>query len=107
MSNNFGVPEIVDGVLREGQIAVLCGYYGTGKSPLVSNLAFCIRNGLEWLGRRVSARDVVLLDFETPRPTYDATTEALKGRYNAGAACGVCAPHGCRSCSELGADLTP
>jgi hypothetical protein len=74
-------PEIIEGLLREGQIGVLTGYYGVGKRPLVQDCAFHIANGILWLDRRVFRREVILIDFETPHNVYHRNLSRLKARY--------------------------
>jgi hypothetical protein len=74
-------PEIVAGLLRVGQLAILCGYYSIGKSPLVQDLAFHVANGYTWLGRKVLPRPVFLFDFETQAPDYELNIYAFAARY--------------------------
>jgi hypothetical protein len=73
--------EIIRGIFREGQFGVLCGYYSVGKSPLVQDLAFHVRNGLAWLGREVTERDVILIDFETQHAEFARNMLRLLRRY--------------------------
>ncbi len=73
--------EIIKGIIREAQLGVFCGYYGIGKTPLLQDLAFHVCNGLPWLGRSVSQRDVVLLDFESPHFDYVRNISGLQLRY--------------------------
>lgn len=62
--------EIIEGILREGDIAVLAGNYGCGKSPVFADLTVHFINGREWCGRKVSQRPIVAIDFESPGPDY-------------------------------------
>jgi hypothetical protein len=63
-------PEIVGGLIREGDIAILAGNFGEGKSPLIANLTVHLLNGLEWCGRQVAKRPVVIFDFESPETDF-------------------------------------
>ena len=63
-------PEIIEGVLRERQLAVLGGAYGVGKSPLLADLVVCTVHGLSWCGRVLKPRPVIHFDFETPGQVY-------------------------------------
>jgi len=62
-------PEIVEGLIREGQLVTFAGPYGTGKSPVLTDLTVHVVRGIAWCGRRVSQRAVVAFDFETPATT--------------------------------------
>ena len=64
--NNALPPEIIEGILREKQIAVLGGAFGMGKSPLLVDLTICTLYGLPWCGRRIAKRPVIAIDFENP-----------------------------------------
>lgn len=63
-------PELIKGLVREGQICCLGGAYGAGKTPLLTDLAIHVINGLPWCGRAVQRRPVVVFDFESPGATY-------------------------------------
>lgn len=63
-------PEVIEGILREKQIAVLGGDYGVGKSPFLADLTICALYGLEWCGRKISQRSVIAIDFESGGPMY-------------------------------------
>jgi hypothetical protein len=73
-------PEIVKGLIREGDIAVLAGNYGKGKSPLIADLTVHLVNGLEWCGQKVTQRPVVVLDFESPESDYKITIRRIASR---------------------------
>ena len=51
--------EIIEGILREGDIAVLAGSYGEGKSPVIADLTIHLISGRDWCGRRVTQRPIV------------------------------------------------
>jgi hypothetical protein len=72
--------EIIEGILREGDIAVLAGNYGKGKSPAIADLTIHLINGREWCGRKVSKRPIVVLDFESPGPDYKKTIRVIATR---------------------------
>jgi hypothetical protein len=74
-------PEVVEGIIREGQIALITGYYNVGKSPLVRDLAFHVQNGLPWLGRPTTKRQVVVVDFEGTPGEYRTNLAGLHKRY--------------------------
>ena len=62
--------EIIEGLIREGQLVVLAGPFGVGKSPLIADLIMHILNGRDWCGRNVRKRPVISFDFENAGPTY-------------------------------------
>jgi hypothetical protein len=72
--------EIVEGVIREGDIVVLAGNYGKGKSPVIADLTVHLINGMDWCGRKVSRRPVIVLDFESPGPDYKKTIHNIAAR---------------------------
>jgi hypothetical protein len=74
-------PEIVEGLIREGEILLLCGYYGIGKTPLMLDLACHVTNGIRWLHRSVFRRHVYLIDFETPVEILTANFNKILARY--------------------------
>jgi hypothetical protein len=69
-SNTAARPEIIAGIIREAQFAVLAGTYGVGKSPLLSHIAVCTLNGKAWCGRTVCRRPVIAFDFESSGPAF-------------------------------------
>jgi len=62
--------EIIEGLLREGQLAVLGGAFGVGKSPLIADLTIHLLNGIPWCGREVQQRPVIVFDFENVVSIY-------------------------------------
>jgi hypothetical protein len=58
-------PEIIEGIVRAGQIAIIGGNFNAGKSPMIWDLMVCIVNGLDWCGRKTEKRPVIHLDFES------------------------------------------
>lgn len=63
-------PEIIEGLLRESQIAIVAGTYGVGKSPLLADIAVKAVHGLPWCGRRIESRPVIAVDYESGGPAY-------------------------------------
>jgi hypothetical protein len=63
-------PEIIASVIREGQIGIIAGTYGVGKTPLLADIIEHVLNGRTWLGHAVHARPVISIDFETSSPVY-------------------------------------
>ncbi len=73
-------PELIDGLLREGELAAFAGPFGMGKSPVLADLTVRLVHGLNWCGRRVQRRPVIVFDCETPGPDYKKTIEVIAGR---------------------------
>jgi hypothetical protein len=63
-------PEVIGGLIREGQLEVLAGTYGVGKSPLLAHIQICVLNGIAWCGREVQRRPIIGFDSESSGPTY-------------------------------------
>jgi AAA domain-containing protein len=72
--------EIIEGLLREQQLCILAGPYGTGKSPLLADLVMHILYGIPWCGRKVQRRPIIHFDFETPGPVYKANLRNIADR---------------------------
>jgi hypothetical protein len=79
--NNEQRPEIISGLIREAQLAVLAGTYGVGKSPLLSNIMICLINGIPWCGREVQQRQVIVFDFESAGPIFKRNLTNVARRY--------------------------
>jgi hypothetical protein len=73
-------PEIIAGVIREGQIGVLGGTYGVGKTPLLADIIEHVLNGRTWLGQAVRGRPVISIDFETSGPVYKRNIRNIAAR---------------------------
>ena|SRR5215469_16502041 len=73
-------PEIVEGLIREGQLVTFAGPYGMGKSPIFADLAVHVIRRVPWCGRKVSQRSVIACDFETPVTTYRRNVKNIAGR---------------------------
>ncbi len=74
--------EIMEGLFREGQLIVVAGRFGVGKSPLVSDLIMHTLSGREWSGRAVRQRPVISFDFENSGPVYRQNILNICGRLN-------------------------
>jgi len=68
---------IVDGLFPEGQLIVIAGEPGSGKSWLAMMLAKALTSGTEFLGREVIPSPVVYLDRENPLTTIRERMVAL------------------------------
>lgn len=79
--NNEPRPEIISGLIREGQLAVLAGTYGVGKSPLLSDIMICLVNGIPWCGREVQQRPVIAFDLESSGPTFKRNLTNVARRF--------------------------
>jgi hypothetical protein len=72
--------EIIEGLIREQQLIAFAGPYGVGKSPMLSDIALHVLNGITWCGRAVEKRPVIHFDLETPAPVYKANLRNGAGR---------------------------
>ncbi len=72
--------EIIEGVIREGQLVALGGPYGVGKSPALADMGMHVLKGIAWCGRAVERRPVIHFDLETPGPTYKANLRNIATR---------------------------
>ncbi len=72
--------EIMEGLFREGQLIVVAGRFGVGKSPLVSDLIMHTLSGRAWCGRAVTKRPVISFDFENAGPSYKRNILNICGR---------------------------
>ena len=73
-------PEIIEGILREGELAAFGGPFGMGKSPALVDLTVCLVNGLSWCGLQVDQRPVIVVDCETPGADYKRAIKAICSR---------------------------
>lgn len=73
-------PEIVEGLIREGQLVAFAGPYGMGKSPSLTDIAMHVIFGIPWCERLVSQRPVILFDFETPVATFRRNVKLIANR---------------------------
>lgn len=73
-------PEIVEGLIREGQLVAFAGPFGMGKSPMLTDLALHVIRGKAWCGREVTQRPIIAFDFETPAATYRRNIKRIAKR---------------------------
>lgn len=73
--------EVVEGLIREGQIVALGGPYRVGKSPLLHDLTICLLRGISWCGRKVIRRPIIAFDFESSSPMYKGNLLRIALRY--------------------------
>ena len=57
-------PELIEGLLREGHKMLIAAPSKAGKSFLLQELAVCIAEGREWLGRKVRQGKVLYVNLE-------------------------------------------
>ena len=81
MRNTTQREEIIEGIIREDQIAPFTGAYGMCKSPTMADITMCRLNGIPWCGRVVQQGPVIVFDFETPGPKYKQDMYNLAKRY--------------------------
>lgn len=73
--------EIIEGIIREGQLGILAGSFSVGKSPLLIDLTVHVLNGIPFCGRPVLKRPVIAFDFENSGPTYKQNIKNICSRY--------------------------
>ena len=73
--------EVIEGMIREGQICLLAGGFGIGKTPLIAQLIMCALNGLPFCGRQVQKRPVICIDSESAAPVFKANLKNIAGRF--------------------------
>lgn len=74
-------PEIIAGLVREGQIVALGGPYGVGKTPFLQNLTVCNVRGIPFCGRETPPRPVIAVDFESSGPGFKRGIINISQRY--------------------------
>jgi len=72
--------ELIEGLLREGQLAAFAGAFGVGKSPVIADLTVRFVHGLEWCGRRLERRPVIIVDCETAGSDYRKNITVISAR---------------------------
>jgi len=73
-------PEIIEGILREGQIGIIAGPFNVGKTPLLTQIQVCVATGTNFCGRKVDRRPIVAIDMENPPQTYIANVRNIAAR---------------------------
>lgn len=84
-------PAVIDGILKKGAKMILTGDSKSGKTCLLMNLAVCIAEGWEWLGRKCMQGKVLYINMEVMQSDFEARFKAIYKAYG-------------RPCSELGKD---
>ena len=72
--------DLIEGLLREGQLAAFAGPFGIGKSPVIADLTVRFIHGLDWCGRRIERRPVIAIDCETAGPDYKNAISVIADR---------------------------
>ena len=68
---------VVEGLLYEGTFNLLTGDSGHGKSTLALAIAAAVAGGLDFAGRKTSARPVAILDRENPQAVIRGRLDQL------------------------------
>ena len=63
-ANPQPVAFMVEGLIESGGMNVVSGEYGSGKSFLVFDIAFCVASGIDWHGFKVQKAPVVIVAGE-------------------------------------------
>jgi hypothetical protein len=77
-------PYIINGLLRESQLAIFAGPFGVGKSPFLIDLAYRVMKGILFHGREVVRRPICMIDFESAEPTFKRNFMQLAVRFHKG-----------------------
>lgn len=64
IDNPVNIKWMIKGVLECGGVSLISGAYGSGKSFVAFDMAFCIATGLEWHGSKVLSAPVIVLAGE-------------------------------------------
>jgi hypothetical protein len=62
--NPKAVKFMVKGLIESGGMNLISGEYGSGKSFLVFDLAFCVASGIDWHGHKVKQSPVIIIAGE-------------------------------------------
>ena len=82
---NTALPYVVKGIFGKGNIVVLWGAPGSGKSFVQLEMACAIGAGLPWRGRRTKRGIVIYVCAESSRPYVENRVVALKQEWPAAA----------------------
>jgi hypothetical protein len=63
---NVEIKYVVEGVIPDGAITLLCGETASGKSTVATALALAVHRGTEFAGFKCKRRPVLILDRENP-----------------------------------------
>ena len=64
IKNPKAVDFMVKGLIESGGMNLISGEYGSGKTFLVFDLAFCVASGIDWHGHKVKQSPVVIIAGE-------------------------------------------
>jgi hypothetical protein len=62
--------EIIEGILREKQLAAFAGPFTVGKSPLLADIIVHRVHGISWCGHKVPPGPVIIVDLENERGAW-------------------------------------
>jgi hypothetical protein len=65
----LAIEYVVDGVVPEGRPTIGFGAGSASKTFLAMSMALAVARGEPWLGRKTQKRNVLLIDYETGKPT--------------------------------------
>lgn len=82
LANLPPVEPLIDGTLDRRTLAVLGGYWGTGKSFIATDWACCVATGKAWQGRPVRLRGPVLYVVAEGAHGFNARIEAWENAYD-------------------------
>ena len=72
--------EIIEGLLREKQLAAFAGPFTVGKSPLMADLIVHRVHGIAWCGHRVRVGPVIVVDLENERGAWSRNVRNIAHR---------------------------
>src|SRR5262249_19574858 len=75
------LPYVVKGLFGKGQIVVMWGAPGSGKSFMTMEMASAVGAGLPWRGRRTKRGIVLYVAAESSRPYIENRLVALKAHW--------------------------
>ena len=84
-------PAVIDGILKKGAKMIVTGDSKSGKTCLLMNLAICIAEGWEWLGRQCMQGRVLYINMEVMQSDFESRFKAIYKAYG-------------KPCSEHGKD---
>lgn len=82
--DNSPQPEVIEGLIREGQIGIFAGPFGVGKSPFLIDMAYRVMKGIDWFGHKVNQRPVAMIDFENSARAFRKSFVKLANRFGLG-----------------------
>ena len=64
IANPVNISWMIKGVLESGGVSLISGAYGSGKSFVAFDMAFCIATGMDWHGNKTTQAPVIVLAGE-------------------------------------------